>query len=84
MESIGSELWLRNERETLRKLPLSGDIVFTLKTYQTRLSDVPNETIATLLKLHTNLDAEYREYYRKLTPEEHELFLTYCRKRLSL
>lgn len=31
-ETIGSTLWLRNERESLRKLPKSGDIVFTLKT----------------------------------------------------
>jgi hypothetical protein len=82
-ETIGRTLWLRNERETLKKLPKSGDIIFTLKTYQTLLDDLPKSTLETILKLHENLDPEYRERYRKLTPDEHQMLLKYCRKRLA-
>lgn len=35
-----AEATFRVERQTLRRLPLSGDIVFTIRTYRHRLSDV--------------------------------------------
>ena len=33
----GAQLWLRVERQTLRRLPRTGAIVFTIRTYITRL-----------------------------------------------
>ncbi len=38
-EEAARGLWLRVERQTLRRLPESGAIVFTIRTYQQRLSD---------------------------------------------
>jgi hypothetical protein len=36
-ENAGAALWLRVERQTLRKLPLTGAVVFTIRTHITRL-----------------------------------------------
>jgi dimethylamine monooxygenase subunit A len=36
-ENAGAVLWLRVERQTLRKLPGTGAVVFTIRTYVTRL-----------------------------------------------
>ncbi len=36
----GEKLWLRVERQTLRRLPQSGAVVFTIRTYITRLDRV--------------------------------------------
>jgi dimethylamine monooxygenase subunit A len=36
-------LWLRSERQTLRRLPVTGAIVFTIRTYQWPLSEVRAE-----------------------------------------
>jgi hypothetical protein len=63
--------------------PKSRDTIFTLKTYQTLLDDLPKSTLETILKLHESLDPEYRDRYRKLTPDEHQMLLEYCRKRLA-
>jgi dimethylamine monooxygenase subunit A len=38
-ERAGSELWLRLERQTLRRLPCSGDVVFGIHTYVDPLED---------------------------------------------
>lgn len=38
-ERAGSELWLRVERQTLRRLPNSGDVVFGIHTYVDPLED---------------------------------------------
>lgn len=35
--SAGEQLWLRVERQTLRKLPQTEAVVFTIRTYITRL-----------------------------------------------
>jgi dimethylamine monooxygenase subunit A len=37
-ENAGRKLWIRSERQTLRKLPRSGDILFTIRTYIRPLS----------------------------------------------
>lgn len=37
-ESAGGRLWLRVERQTLRRLPQSGDILFTIRTFVDPLS----------------------------------------------
>ena len=55
--SAGERLLLRMERQTLRRLPETGAVVFTIKTHQMRLPDVA-------------ADAEFatavREHYRSL------------------
>jgi dimethylamine monooxygenase subunit A len=38
-ENAGEKLWLRVERQTLRRLPQSGAMLFTIRTHVTRLSD---------------------------------------------
>ncbi len=40
-ERYGDSLWLRVERQTLRRLPRAGDVLFTIRTYRT-----PLETLA--------------------------------------
>jgi hypothetical protein len=37
-ENAGSKLWIRSERQTLRRLPRSGDVLFTIRTYIRPLS----------------------------------------------
>jgi dimethylamine monooxygenase subunit A len=37
-ENAGTRLWIRSERQTLRKLPKSGDVLFTIRTYIRPLS----------------------------------------------
>ncbi len=38
-ESAGEKLWLRVERQTLRRLPETGAVVFTIRTHITRLDE---------------------------------------------
>jgi hypothetical protein len=40
LDNAGERLVLRMERQTLRRLPVSGAVVFTIKTHQMRLRDV--------------------------------------------
>jgi len=80
-ENIGDVLWMRNERETLSKLERSGDVIFTLKTYQTRLKDVPPATAEKLAGMHRELPDRYRDEYRKLSSEEHNLLIDYLERR---
>jgi hypothetical protein len=37
------EQWLRSERQTLRLLPATGTVLFTIKTQQAQLRDVPQD-----------------------------------------
>jgi hypothetical protein len=37
-DNAGDKLWIRSERQTLRRLPSSGDILFTIRTYVRPLS----------------------------------------------
>ena len=38
--NAGARLWLRVERQTLRRLPRSGDVLFTIRTHLTPLAEV--------------------------------------------
>jgi hypothetical protein len=38
-----AEQWLRSERQTLRLLPATGTVLFTIKTQQAQLRDVPRD-----------------------------------------
>jgi hypothetical protein len=42
----GEELWLRVERQTLRRLPRSGDVVFGIHTYVAPLAEAVDSTEA--------------------------------------
>ena len=39
-DNAGERLWLRMERQTLRRLPASGDILFTIRVYVQPLSEL--------------------------------------------
>jgi len=42
-ENAGEMLWLRTERQTLRRLPASGDILFTIRVHVRPLSELAEE-----------------------------------------
>ncbi|MUL36837.1 heme-dependent oxidative N-demethylase family protein [Gloeocapsopsis dulcis] len=42
-ENAGEKLWLRVERQTLRRLPVSGGILFTIRTYVYPLKSVVSD-----------------------------------------
>src|SRR5258708_13641341 len=37
-DNAGRKLWIRSERQSLRRLPRSGDVLFTIRTYIRPLS----------------------------------------------
>jgi hypothetical protein len=39
-DNVGQLMYLRVERQTLRRLPKSNTILFTIKTYLTKIEDV--------------------------------------------
>ena len=41
--NAGERLWLRTERQTLRRLPASGDILFTIRIYVNALASMAEE-----------------------------------------
>ncbi|MEE3623224.1 DUF3445 domain-containing protein [Nitrospirillum sp. BR 11752] len=47
-ENAGHRLFLRIERQTLRRLPATGAILFTIRTYQRALGDLTGEEAAQL------------------------------------
>ena len=77
LDSIGQRLWLRNEYETLSKLGDSEDIVFTIRTHQTKLCDIPPVVARHLIDMHNGMPEPYLKNFRKLSQEEHALLLQY-------
>jgi dimethylamine monooxygenase subunit A len=47
-ENAGEKLWLRVERQTLRRLPQSGAVLFTIRTHITQLCDAIRDTSSAL------------------------------------
>lgn len=45
-DNAGAHLWLRVERQTLRRLPASGTVVFTIRTYIERLDAAVGDAAA--------------------------------------
>jgi dimethylamine monooxygenase subunit A len=43
-ENAGEKLWLRVERQTLRRLPQTGAVLFTIRTHVTQLRDAIRDT----------------------------------------
>lgn len=67
-ENAGSKLWIRCERQTLRKLPKSGDVLFTIRTYirpLSTLAGLPSVATGLLLALE-KLPPEMRIYKSQL------------------
>lgn len=65
---FGRAVFLRVERQTLRRLPQSGDVLFTIRTYITPLGEIARDADAArrLAAAIENLPAALREY-RSLT-----------------
>ena len=45
-DNAGARLWLRVERQTLRRLPVTGAVVFTIRTYITRIDAAVGDAAA--------------------------------------
>ncbi len=50
-ENVGQLMYLRVERQTLRRLPVSNTILFTIKTYMTKMEDVCRNDPSTAQRL---------------------------------
>ena len=65
----GEELWLRVERQTLRRLPESGDVVFGIHTYVEPLAEAvnsPQAAQALAARIHEMPEAMAR--YKSISP----------------
>lgn len=62
--SVLESTWLRIERQTLRRLPETGAVVFTIRTYQQRIADVVRDSNRRehLAIVMQSLPAETAEY----------------------
>lgn len=69
VETAGEALWLRVERQTLRRLPLSGAVLFTIRTYIYPLEQVAADAAvaATLAHAIQNLMPDM-QVYKNLLP----------------
>jgi len=67
-DNAGDRLWIRCERQTLRKLPKSGDTLFTIRTYIRPLSLLERHTELAngLLRALEKLPLPMREYKSQL------------------
>ncbi|HZO82155.1 MAG TPA: DUF3445 domain-containing protein [Candidatus Binataceae bacterium] len=67
-DNAGAKLWIRSERQTLRKLPRSGDVLFTIRTYIRPLSVLEGlPTVAAgLAQALDKLPSEMRSYKNQL------------------
>lgn len=71
-ENAGEMMYLRSERQTLRRLPKSDTILFTIKTYTTQMEDVCKDEPAAAKRLAgavRNWPPEMIEY--KVRQNEH-------------
>lgn len=62
LEDVGAALWLRVERQSLRRLPQSGAILFTIRTEITRLDRAIGADAARLAAAIRGMDAPMRRY----------------------
>jgi dimethylamine monooxygenase subunit A len=62
-----ADQWLRSERQTLRTLPASGAVVFTIKTQQTQLRNVPRR-VAHRLAARLRAEPADLDAYKDLGP----------------
>jgi hypothetical protein len=68
-ERAGEQLWLRVERQTLRRLPRSGDVVFGIHTYVDPLADaIDSAEAARALALRIREMPEPMARYKSILP----------------
>jgi hypothetical protein len=80
-EHAGAELWLRVERQTLRRLPRSGDVVFGIHTYVDPLEDAirsPEAARALAARIREMPDAMAR--YKSILPIREPLLAWLARR----
>jgi hypothetical protein len=67
-EDAGTRLWIRSERQTLRKLPNSGDVLFTIRTYVRSLSVLEGFPVLAegLRRALEKIPPEMRQYKNQL------------------
>ncbi|PPS46095.1 hypothetical protein B1A85_02310 [Chroococcidiopsis sp. TS-821] len=79
-ENAGEKLWLRVERQTLRRLPKSGGILFTIRTYVYALkSIVRDRQIASQLAAVIQQIPQEMQIYKNILPIKSPL-LTYLQQ----
>ncbi len=82
-ENAGEKLWLRVERQTLRRLPLSGAVLFTIRSYVYPLAAVvEREAIAQQLSEAIQALAPDMQKYKNLLPF-HQALLAYLSRRIQ-
>ena len=71
-ENAGVKLWIRSERQTLRRLPKSGDVLFTIRTYIRPLSVLEGFPAVAkgLLRALEKIPSEMRAYKNQLATRE--------------
>jgi dimethylamine monooxygenase subunit A len=79
-DNAGSRLWIRCERQTLRKLPNSGDVLFTIRTYIRPLSILESiPSLATnLMRALDQIPSEMRVY--KSQPPFRAALMSYLKR----
>jgi hypothetical protein len=65
-QEFGSGIFLRVERQTLRRLPKCGDVLFTIRTYIKPVGEIAPDAARRLATAIENLPASMRDY-RSLT-----------------
>lgn len=62
--NLDEQIFFRVERQTLRKMPRTGDIVFTIRTYVTPLGELLSqiESPAAMLEAIRSMESEHVEY----------------------
>jgi len=75
-DNVGGMI-LRNERETLTRLPESGDILFTLKTYMTPFNQLSPFTAGQLAGLLKMLPRQSITEYREWSMEDFDCVISY-------
>jgi dimethylamine monooxygenase subunit A len=64
-----TRLWVRTERQTLRRLPQTGAVLFTIRVFQCRLDELQRELHRPLLEALDGLSPGARDY-KSLAPIE--------------
>lgn len=68
-ENAGEKLWLRVERQTLRRLPETGAVVFTIRTHITRLDGaIRSEVSARDLAAAIRDMPQAMQHYKRIAP----------------
>jgi hypothetical protein len=71
-----ADMWFRVEWQTLRRLPLTGGIVFTIRTYVEKLSDFmerDHQLVQDIAELVNKIPENVAEY-KSIAPYREKLF----------